>query len=237
MPSSCSPKASPGCPPRRSRAPDYRHLTSYGSGKLDVRIGGLYALERIARNSPEDRATIQRILGAFVRNHAPWPTGSPDATAHPTDAVDQTLPWLQARAPDVQAAILILARRPPSDDAPFLYLSRTDLRSADLTRAQLSDAYIRHANLARAWMPHCSLERAQLNNTDLRQANLQGANLSNAVLRDAHLQGADLSRALLVQADLRGANLQNARLEQTNLAGVQYDQATGWPDDHIVGSM
>lgn len=210
-----------------------RAVNQLGSGKLDVRIGGLYALERIARNSPEDRATIQRVLGAFVRSHAPWPAGSPGAPKHPADAVDQTLPWLQTRAPDVQAAMLILGRRPPSRDAPILYLSRTDLRSADLTRAQLSDAHIRHANLARAWMPHCTLERGQLNDTDLRQANLQGANLSNAVLRGAHLQGADLSRALLIQADLRGANLQNARLEKTNLAGAQHDQTTIWPDDHI----
>jgi hypothetical protein len=211
-----------------------RAVNQLGSRKLDVRIGGLYALERIARNSPEDRATIQRVLGAFVRSHAPWPAGSPDVPQHPTDAVDQALPWLQTRAPDVQAAMLILARRPPSRDAPILYLSRTDLRSADLTRAQLSDAHIRHANFARAWMPHCSLERAQLNDTDLRQANLQGGNLSNAVLRGAHLQEANLSGAILTQADLRGANLRNARLEKTQLAGAQHDQTTIWPDDHTA---
>jgi hypothetical protein len=50
-----------------------------GSQQVDVRIGGLFALERIAEDSPADRGPIQEILVAFVRNHAPWPKGSPSA--------------------------------------------------------------------------------------------------------------------------------------------------------------
>jgi hypothetical protein len=44
-----------------------------GSQHLDVRLGGIYALERIARDSPYDRATIEEVLTAYVRDHAPWP--------------------------------------------------------------------------------------------------------------------------------------------------------------------
>jgi hypothetical protein len=44
-----------------------------GSEHLDVRVGGIYALERIARDSPEDRATIEEVLTAYLRDHAPWP--------------------------------------------------------------------------------------------------------------------------------------------------------------------
>jgi hypothetical protein len=44
-----------------------------GSQHLDVRLGGIYALERIARDSPDDRATIEEVLTAYVRGHAPWP--------------------------------------------------------------------------------------------------------------------------------------------------------------------
>jgi hypothetical protein len=38
-----------------------------------VRLGGTYALERIARDSPPDRATIEEVLTAYLRGHAPWP--------------------------------------------------------------------------------------------------------------------------------------------------------------------
>jgi hypothetical protein len=40
-----------------------------------VRIGGIYALERIARDSAPDHPTVTEVLAAFVRDHSPeqWP--------------------------------------------------------------------------------------------------------------------------------------------------------------------
>ena len=68
-----------------------RAVDQVGSKKVDVRIGGIYALERIAKNSPADRTSIQYLLGAFVRNHASWPVGAPDGPQHPTATVDEHL--------------------------------------------------------------------------------------------------------------------------------------------------
>ena len=45
--------------------------------QLEVVLGGIYALERIARDSPDDRATIAEILTAYIRTHAPWPPSRP----------------------------------------------------------------------------------------------------------------------------------------------------------------
>jgi hypothetical protein len=50
-----------------------RAVDQLGSQHLDVRLGGIYALERIARDSPPDRPTIEEVLTAYVRGHAPWP--------------------------------------------------------------------------------------------------------------------------------------------------------------------
>src|SRR5215475_6813697 len=41
-----------------------------GSEKLDVRLGGIYALERIARDSRKDHWTVMEILTAFVREQS-----------------------------------------------------------------------------------------------------------------------------------------------------------------------
>jgi membrane protein implicated in regulation of membrane protease activity len=41
-------------------------IEQLGSDKLAVRLGGIYALERIATDSPQDRATIAEVLSAFV---------------------------------------------------------------------------------------------------------------------------------------------------------------------------
>jgi hypothetical protein len=44
-------------------------IEQLGSEKLDVRIGGIYALERVARDSPRDHPTVMEVLAAFVREH------------------------------------------------------------------------------------------------------------------------------------------------------------------------
>jgi Pentapeptide repeats (8 copies) len=207
-----------------------RAVDQLGSDKLDVRLGGLYTLERIAADSPADRRTIQAILGAYVRTHAPWLVGSPEGPVHPTPTVDRRLPWLQHRAADVQAAMILLGRRPPVPNEFQLYLSRVDLRGAFLHDARLTNALLRHANLARAQMVGVRLERADLQDTDLRQANLQRARLSGANLRRSYLQGADLRGADLSRADLHGADLSGAQLEGTDFTGARFDDSTVWPD-------
>jgi hypothetical protein len=210
-----------------------RAVDQIGSKSPDVRIGGIYALQRVANNSAADRATIVRVLGAFVRRHAPWPVGAPDGPQHPTVDVDENLPWLISRLPDVQTAMEVLARRRGSPLDPRLLLSRVDLRGLILTTVAgpgLTSAIVRRANLARAWLPGVRLDRCDLTGTDLRRANLQDARLSGAVLRGTQLQHAKLDKADLRGADLRGAKLSGARLDGANLTGAREDAATVWPD-------
>jgi hypothetical protein len=201
----------------------------------DVRVGGIYSLERIAKNSPADRQTVQAVLAAVVRAHAPWPVGAPDGPEHPSPTVDDQLLWLHYRNPVVQAAMIVLGRRPKSPDELQLFLSRVDLRAAFLHDARLSKANIRHANLARSQMLRVDLVGSDLTNIDLRQTNLQDARLTGANLRQAHLQKADLRGADLRGADLRGANLQGAQLEGADLTEVRADDTTLWPDSFQPG--
>jgi hypothetical protein len=50
-----------------------RATDQLGNSALDVRIGGIYALERIARDSRDDHPQVIEVLTAYVRVHAPWP--------------------------------------------------------------------------------------------------------------------------------------------------------------------
>jgi Pentapeptide repeats (8 copies) len=219
-----------------------RAIDQLGSDKPDVRIGGIYALERIARNSPTDQPAVTDVLTEFVRSHAPWVTrtpGSPDP--HPTASVDMTTPWLRDRAPDAQAALNVLGRRRTAPDDDRLDLGRVDLRRAYLSRAQLPGIVMRNANLARARMRGINLQGARLEYTDLRQAFLEEANLTrailerayldNAELRGASLRDADLTGCSLRNADVRGADLRGAIFDKTDLGNVLADAATIWPDN------
>jgi hypothetical protein len=49
-----------------------RAIEHLGDETLDVRLGGIYALERIGNDSPADRGAIEDILASYVRVHAPW---------------------------------------------------------------------------------------------------------------------------------------------------------------------
>jgi hypothetical protein len=205
-----------------------RAVDQLGSKNTDIRIGGIYALERIAKNSVADRKTIQFQLGAFVRTHAKWPATKDQQ--HPTATVDEDLPWMQARAPDIWAAMAVLGRRLPMPDEQVLYLSRVDLRGLRLDGARLTGVQMRHTNLARARLQEAQLDRSDLTEADLRRANLEGTQLTGANLSSAYLQGADLRSADLSHADLRGANLSDAILDNAMLTGARANDATIWPN-------
>jgi uncharacterized protein YjbI with pentapeptide repeats len=181
-----------------------------GSDKLDLRLGGIYALERIARNSKDDRDTIAEILTAFVRQRSPWPPSQ--RGQYRDDFPIHEQPGLRTRAADIQAALTVLGRGGFTRQGAL----RLDLAGVDLRKAVLYDAHLEGANLGRA-----HLEGANLGNARLEGAFLARAHLEGAYLHDVHLKDADLTRA-----DLKGANLHGADLEGANLRHAELKSAT-----------
>ena len=184
-------------------------LDQLGSEQLDVRLGGVYGLERVAARASgaaseaagayrppgsdaapsvfwasQDRVQVFEILSAYVRttSHRPpiGPAG-PDAT-------------LQIRQPDVNAAVTVLARRTVLDGDPPLDLSGSLLGGARLGWARLAGA-------------------------DLRGADVRGTSLQHAELAGVHLE----------QALLCGTQFQGADLGGAHLAGARVSADTGWP--------
>jgi hypothetical protein len=103
-----------------------RAVDQLGHERLDVRLGGIYALESVANDSSRDQAPVAEVLSAFVRGHAPWPPKQPSADA----SLDNTRP-LREKAPDVQAALTVLGRcERPRSGPRRLDLTNTDLRHA-----------------------------------------------------------------------------------------------------------
>jgi hypothetical protein len=167
---------------RRVKVTEQGHITDRYTkaieqlGKLDVdkpnielRLGGIYALERIARDSPRDHWPIMEVLTAYVRSNAPLQT----------EPADQTKPGV-----DIQAILTVLARRRRDgrreEDEQRLDLRRTDLRGAYLTDAHLEGAIFEGADLQRA-----SLVGAHLEGAFLAGARLDGARLYAAGFEDA----------------------------------------------------
>ena len=201
-----------------------RAVDQLGSDKVDVRIGGLHALWRIAEHSARDREAILSILAAYLRTHLPWPppTGPEDPaapSAPPAPAVpsaetpiNDVVP-LEVRAADAQVAltglgVLLLHPREQS----WLNLGVTDLRRADCDGLWLTEV-----NLDRACMEAAGLYHANLTQASLVSTNLRHADLTTAILRRTRLALADLRGARLVATDLRDADFTEADLREANL--------------------
>ena len=234
-------------------------IEQLGSDKLDVRIGGIFALERIARDSERDHPTVMEVLTAFIREHShdQWPPTSVNADSVPPSSGHLLSQGKERRSarPDVQAALTVIGRRDPRRDLPGMRINLTlanlthanlsdaslsgaDLRYTDLTGAyldgaDLTDAYLTGAYLDGADLTEADLSGADLRDTDLPEANLSGANLSGANLTGADLPGANLSGADLSGAYLTGANLDEAKLMGADLTGAELGDAV-WPTDAPV---
>jgi hypothetical protein len=143
-------------------------IEQLGSENLDIRLGGIYSLERIAKDSAHDGATIAEVLTAFIRGRAPWPPARPDQPSEDTPIKE--IPFLRYRAPDVQAALTALGRQPSMTASQPLNLSDTDLRRADLSNADLQTARLLGVQLQGA-----NIRAAQLQRVDLRHAELHEA--------------------------------------------------------------
>ncbi|MGW5852769.1 pentapeptide repeat-containing protein [Streptomyces sp. NPDC055254] len=169
-----------------------------GSQSLDIRLGGIYALQRIMQDSARDHPTVVSVLAAFAQQHAGSSTKS---LKEPLEGTYDHVP-----KPDVKAAIATLARRDPDRDAGTVVdLSRTDLRGLRLSgKASIA---LPGVGLSEADLRWAFLNGADLRQADLQYANLDGAYLERADLRGARLAGASLSVTTLTRANLRGADV------------------------------
>ncbi|WP_143025340.1 pentapeptide repeat-containing protein [Micromonospora sp. WMMB235] len=205
-------------------------LGQAGGDKIDVRLGAIYALERIMRDSAADHPAVVDILTAFLRVHAPNKAGSPAIQPSPREAENTLSPPV-----DIQAALTVLGRRNPVRDSGDVDLSYTDLRGANLSHGRFSDADLSGANLAGSNLFLTNLNDAELKGADLRGAWIRNANLVDSDLSDANLAGADLGDtnlryAWINGANFAGANLTNARVSRGQLRCASVDKTTHLPE-------
>jgi uncharacterized protein YjbI with pentapeptide repeats len=226
-----------------------------GSDKLESRIGGIFILERISRESSRDYWMIMELLCSFLRERGRW-TKSRLSTPPDNLVAGGKRPYVERDlAADIAAVLGVIHRRNVEDREREAALNlRLDLRGVDLVgaylpgihlkRAIFSDvmlrdypswahletAYLRCAHLEGAFLGGVRLERANLESAHLEGAVLLHAHLEEAYLLDAHFEGADLGGAHLKGANLHlthleGANLTNARLEGVDLSSAYLDGA------------
>ncbi len=165
-----------------------------GSEYLDGRLGGIYALERIAKDSQKDHWTVMEVLTAFVR----------EQSQKSSERIESN-----KIKPDIQAALTVIARR------------KWNSKENKDQQIDLSGAYLPHANLKYAKLRNANLKKAVLNNVDFSGADLIDANLIDADLDEADLRSSHLSDENIVIAHRNGAKFENADLKRAILRSMK----------------
>ena len=146
-----------------------------GSEVLAVRLGGIYALQRLAEDNLEQyHVQIMRLFCAFARN--------PTAVKNMPDD-----PNADARE-DVQAVMQAIRFRRKDG----IRLERNHGFRLGLSSAHLKGVRLMEADLSRAVFTGADLSGTRLDDSDLSCAWLDKANLTSARLGGAILSGADL---------------------------------------------
>ncbi|WP_214320216.1 pentapeptide repeat-containing protein [Nonomuraea sediminis] len=211
-----------------------RAVEQLGAASVDVRVGGVYALEGIGRDAAEYRQTTVDVLATYVVGNG-RPSGKSEV------------------ARDVQTALTVLGRvHPASPKSGWLDLSHaridgatlqgaylahsrmfgTSMKSANLIEADLSGSLLPFSHLSGAFLTEANLAKANFNLADMSRASLWHADLRGTVflttdLRGADFTGAKLDGAYFKNADLRGAKGLPPVAELKKL--VQWDEQTKWP--------
>lgn len=229
-----------------------RAMEQIGSDTLEGRVGAIYALERISRDSPRDQQTVADVLATYLRERSPKKAKDPRSPA------------------DIQAALAVIARSKPAGTPPptgppwsaqhwvnlsgirasGLTLVNADLSGADLTGTDFGNreyikkadgsiwwvrSFLDHANLSYADVGFSTWIRVSLSGANLTGANFGGSDLTNIDFSGARLLGANLSGAKVRYANLDGADLTGVDLGGVDFTGTHFRGAdlTGakWPSD------
>ena len=174
-----------------------------GSNILEVCLGGIYSLEKIAKDfaSPYDYWIVLNILSAFIRE-----TSLIEKNQNP---IKNSLTYKQA----IQAALTVVGRLNSKRD-----LSNNLL--LNLTCARLNnfnfEGNFSIVNFGRSEL-HCCVLQGEFSNSFFDDAELQDAHLIKSKFQNASFENADFTKAILSDSDFDGAIFIGASLTSANV--------------------
>lgn len=187
---------------------------------LEVRIGSIYALERIAKDNPPYHVQVIEILCAYIRQNAP----SKDLV--PTENIAKRL----AVRDDIQTAVSVIGRRSEEGkSAEWLQRYRLDLRRCDLSgvdfvKGDFSAAMFHYSRFETAIFAGAKLWGTEfyetlLNYVDWYDADLRGARLDNCIVNRPVLPSGVSSYGFAISKDTSGITVMAADLSAITSLG------------------
>ncbi|MCE7999020.1 MAG: pentapeptide repeat-containing protein [Rhodobiaceae bacterium] len=240
-----------------------RAVEQLGHENRSVRLGAIYALERIAKDSERDFDVIMGTLAAYARVQAPFAYKQSSSPAVSFDAFNVAVETPDIGADyqkqfekyrpsvDVEAALLVLSRVIPRNHPLRTFrridLRFTDLRGLDLPQSDFSGfrfdfsnfdgANLIESSLRNVSLNHASLNAVRLEHSDLTEATLKGATLIRSQLSDAILTKANLSECELLRTNLWSSECVGSSFRLANLAGAHMGEGNFSGSNFFAATM
>jgi hypothetical protein len=199
----------------------------------EIRLGAIYALEKLARDDLEMHWPIMETLCAYIRENAGKPKPLPkniaaivakgffSRTIGEGEILSGVADGTEPPSVDVQAAISVIGRRGVGQ-REHKRIRRDDKRSGapDAWRLDLTNCHLARSNFA-----GLDFAGARFIGSSLYFSNFAGAALVGAELNEARLECARLSQAHLEGAQLHRSRLEGATFVEAHLEGAEFVEA------------
>lgn len=174
---------------------------------LEVRLGAIYALERIAQDSPRDHIQIMEILCAYLRYNADFQF----------DEFDEDKHQISTPRMDIQATATVLGRR----NSNQIKIERENNFRMNLNKVDLSSVELVNCDFRGAIFTKTNFQNSIFKNSKFGGANFNSSHLLNTEIIKCDFKGADFAHSKISAryyypfegCDLYGANFSSANLE------------------------
>ncbi len=200
---------------------------------IEVRLGGIYSLERIARDSDRDYAKIMDILCAYVRSTALRKSGYSRSATNIREDIQSAIDVLGSEIEELSS----LGKKPKF---------RINLENCNLSGYNFSEGdFNKHTENDKngAIFDKSKFEKSRFYKTDLSYASFDKADLTKAVFEEAILKGARLVAAnckgvIFKNTKVHGADFSNAKnLTQKQVNKMIGDKKTKLPKDLVLSKI
>jgi hypothetical protein len=195
-----------------------------GEPNVEVRLGAIYALERIAQDSARDHWPIMEVLTEYVQQNAPAPVGK-------LTEEDNKKAIKKGPAMEIQAILTMLGRRRRDRGREHVWqrldLQHSNLRGAKFLIAHMEKARFDFAHMEGSIFYGAYVEEAIFYGAHVEGASFYRANTNRTRFYDTHLEGASFREADVEEARFGGAHMEGASFDWANVEGADFRGAVG----------
>ncbi|AKB51706.1 hypothetical protein MSBRW_2453 [Methanosarcina barkeri str. Wiesmoor] len=209
-----------------------RAVDQLGRTELEIRLGGIYALEKIASESEEYYSPVLEILTAYIRKNSGVNlqikgkslTYEPESIDFQANENANSEKINERKLPlDIQAILTVIGRRQK-------YFS-----NGESNRLNLQDVYLMGANFKGFHLEGACFRGSYLHGAIFIDAHLEGANFAASHLEWAKFRRAHLEDATFTVASLKHAYFRQAHLERSECFGAKLESAD-FTDANLYGA-